>query len=219
MRSAAFPDKDRYKSLHFPAASGQISDTVTVPAITDRGAGWPDSVVIRDQNPSILGWTCGNLVGTAGDVAAFYYDLLAPTATSSERIVSDAARDEMCRFELQTKGWGAGWLSYGAGLMEQVGKEGASMNSSSPSKPGDWNYYIGHGGLTYGFSAEQGYIPKLGAAFVVVANTDHQEFVFTARCRVFEAAAKFLKGEEIYFNCKSFGKATANTESLFEIIV
>lgn len=219
MRSAAFPDRNRYASLRFPAAFGKIADTVTVPALTDRGVGWPDDVVIRDQNPSILGWTCGNMVGTAGDVAAFFYDLLAPTATSSERIISDAARAEMCRFELQTKGWGAGWLSYGAGLMEQVGREGASQNSSSPSGPYDWNYYLGHGGLTYGYSAEQGYIPKMGAAFAVVTNTDRQEFVFSARCRVFEAAAKFLKGEDIYFNCKRFDKESAATHPWFEMIV
>lgn len=219
MRSAAFSDKNRYVSLSFPADSGKIADTVTATALTDRGTGWPDNVVIREQNPSILGWTCGNMVGTAGDVAAFYHDLLAPVVNSSEQIVSDAARAEMMRFELQTKGWGAGWLSYGAGLMEQVGHEGASMNSSSPSKPDDWNYYIGHGGLTYGYSAEQGYIPKIGAAFAVVSNTDHQEFVFTARCRLFEAAAKFLKGEDIYFNCKSIEEVFPNKELLYQMLV
>merc|ERR1712110_805891 len=106
---------------------------------------------IYDQNPTILGWTCGHMVGAAGDVAKFFYDLLDPE--SSNPVVSNASRAEMLRAKPISLGWGHTGLIYGAGLMAMP----ISQNKSyQPDTPSQWGYFFGHGGLTYGFSSNQG---------------------------------------------------------------
>ena len=94
---------------------GLVIKLRTLPGIVSNPL-WPQ-VPIFDQHPSILGWTCGNMVGATKDVAAWFYDLLAPD-TANPKIVSDAARAEMMRLETLTAGWAKGKLKYGAGLME-----------------------------------------------------------------------------------------------------
>ena len=67
------------------------------------------------QSAGITGWTNGNMLGTAIDMARFFWDLLSPA--SPEPLVSEAAKQEMTRFKMMTAGWGAGLMAYGAGLM------------------------------------------------------------------------------------------------------
>merc|ERR1711972_496706 len=62
---AVFPDPLRYPSFKFLTDKGYLSDHLTVPGASVGGM-W-DPATIYNQNPSILGWTCGNLVGTTQD--------------------------------------------------------------------------------------------------------------------------------------------------------
>merc|ERR1711976_953649 len=95
--AAALSAPARYPSLSFPPvglqeANGTISDHLTVPCISSS-SNWPDTL-IGPQNPAILGWTCGSMVGTTLDVARFYFDLLGPEAV----LVSTASRAELIHF-------------------------------------------------------------------------------------------------------------------------
>lgn len=193
----ALPNRSRYPSLRFPPARGaaslahaRMSDTLTV---YGRAAmpSWPHSI-IYDQNPSILGWTCGNMIGAATDVARWYYDLLATPGT----VVSQASLKEMERLEPLTYGWSTG-MPYGAGLM---------LSSLSNNKT---NYTeglaIGHAGLTYGFSSSQGgsasIAPGAKVAFSVATNTDVPFFSTIAGCRMAEIVRKVYTGADAHFNC------------------
>jgi hypothetical protein len=55
-----------------------ISDHLTVPG--KSGGGWSHDpiVTVYNQSSTILGWTCGNIVGTTSDLASFVWDLLGP---------------------------------------------------------------------------------------------------------------------------------------------
>jgi hypothetical protein len=46
-----------------------------------------------EQDASILGWTCGDLVASARDVAKFYWDLISPD--SLNKVVSEASLSSM----------------------------------------------------------------------------------------------------------------------------
>lgn len=199
------PERERYPSLAFPPVTSQsqhdvksssISQNLTVPGETsglfgDKGA------TIFNQHPSILGWTCGNMVGAAGDVARYFYDLFNPQ--SSHPIVSNSSLSEMTRTKPLSIGWG-GKLRYGAGIMEAP----ISQNRSyQPSNSSQWGWYLGHGGMTYGFASQQGYMGPAGAGFSINSNTDSPIFVGLAACKTFEIAAEVIGGQRIYLNCSN----------------
>jgi len=193
LRSMAVPNPNSsYPSLRFMGGKSQhISDALTVPGQVTNSL-WPH-VPIFDQNPSILGWTCGNMVGATKDVAAWFYDLLCPE-TSNPKIVSDDARTEMMRLEVFTAGWMKGRMKYGAGLME--GR--VSRNTSA------WSSFIGHEGQTFGFYSLNGYIPKAKAAFSIALNSDQPGYIgFTTACDMVQLAAKAI-GETVDLQCPPF---------------
>jgi len=202
-----FPDGSQYPSLsfvpltspnHTDVASMKISDKLTVPGHASKIFSGSDATIM-EQNPTILGWTCGHMVGSAGDVGKFFHDLLDENTTRP--IVSPAALFEMKRFKPLTLGWGGGSLWYGAGLMASA----VSMNKSyQPVHPDQWGFYVGHGGLTYGFSSNQGYLPQAQAGFSVTSNTDIPYFSGLATCRMFQIAADVFSQQKVYLNCSMY---------------
>lgn len=200
---AALPNRSRYPSMSFPPVGsklGVLSDFITVPGIiADQKfrAGY-----LYDQNPSVLGWTCGNLVGTTRDVAQFFYDLLHPE--SNHPLVSPQSRDEMTSFQLLSSGWAKGWLNYGAGLIQRdiTGNEWIGRLES----PGRLGFDVGHKGNTYGTITSQRYLGSLGLAYSVATNIDgignslHPMDVMT--CRLHEVVIEVLGGESIDLDCE-----------------
>jgi hypothetical protein len=59
------------------------------------------------------GWTCGNAVASAQDVAKFYWNLLGPYRT----ILSEEAVKTMTDWSVLDFGWDKGKLIYGGSLM------------------------------------------------------------------------------------------------------
>jgi D-alanyl-D-alanine carboxypeptidase len=52
---------------------GPLSSALTVPGVSSG------PVTIFNQDASVLGWTCGNLIAPASEVARFFHDLVGPT--------------------------------------------------------------------------------------------------------------------------------------------
>lgn len=124
VRSSAFAN------THF-ATTGKISDTLTVPGSsfvsTDPRTPPTEVVTVYNQSSSILGWTCGNVVAPALEVARFYNALLAPTAGKVPSIVSKDSLATMTQFNALSIGWAKDYIEYGKGLMI----EGCNRSSSS----------------------------------------------------------------------------------------
>lgn len=196
LRHAAFPNASRYPSLKFPDVTPQHLNTILTSPATSINPQWGTSI-IHDQNPSMLGWTCGNMVGTVQDEARFLYDLL-DSESPYHGIVSSSSLSEMMRLEYLSQGWGAGAIKYGAGLMTQ----NVSYNTSKMVLgPEDWGYAVGHGGETYGFSSCNGYIPKLKAAYSIAMNVDIDQGCAVIQCHMMQIAAQMISGEDAYLNC------------------
>jgi hypothetical protein len=172
----ALPNKEDYPTLQFLGTDGRLSDALTVPGTTDN-LSWGRKTVVSNQTSSILGWTCGNMVGRTLDVAQFFFDLLGP---SSNPVVSEASKEFMCEFAPVTAGWGKEiGMWYGAGLMAEKVADDSS----------DFDYFMGHAGETYGFSSSQGFIPRVNGSFSVVANVDDSMIPDYAVCRIIEQLA------------------------------
>mmetsp|Transcript_90306 Transcript_90306/g.206534 ORF Transcript_90306/g.206534 Transcript_90306/m.206534 type:complete len:404 (+) Transcript_90306:47-1258(+) len=186
LTTAALPDPTRMPSLQFLGQHGPLSQALTAPGWAVNPL-WGSGVVVQNQTASILGWTCGNMVGRAQDVAQFFWDLLGP---SDNRVVSEESLAFMRQYKPMTVGWGKLInLYYGAGLMA------SQAAFKPPANVTDWGFYEGHGGSTYGFSSSQGFIPKVQAAFSVVSNTDNTTYSSLAACRMMVAVAE-ARGEK-----------------------
>jgi CubicO group peptidase (beta-lactamase class C family) len=166
--TAITDDRTSYPSMAFPpkgsSATDKLSAYLTVPGQSVAST-WPKTT-IYEQNPSILGWTCGNMVASPKDVAKFFYHLLDSDVahTDPQPLISDSSRTQMTDMKKLTTGWNAGKLEYGAGLMA------LSYGSSRSSRIS----VLGHEGDTYGFLSSQGYVPSMKAAYSVATNVDNQ---------------------------------------------
>jgi hypothetical protein len=199
MRKAALPDVDRYPSFNFMSGKGVLSDNLTIPGISTSDF-WEDSI-IWGQNPSVLGWTCGNLVANAQDLARWFYDLLDPSP-GHPHIVSGAAREEMMRLDALSYGWGEGAILYGAGLMQVSTDRNRNAGYAIRGSPLDGGYSIGHGGETFGFNSFQGYSAKLGAAYTIVVNNDLSDNAASRTlCYIMEIAGN-ATGVPTLLDCK-----------------
>jgi len=98
------------------------------------------------------GWTCGNLMSSAGDAAFFVRALL-----GGEQVLTAKTLKEMMSFKPLTQGWSTG-LQYGLGLMNLTSKAGEML---------------GHGGETFGFASWTAYDPGLDVGVSVAANTEN----------------------------------------------
>ena len=150
------------------------------------------------QDASILGWTCGNAVASAHDVARFYYQLLGPTGS----ILPAATVKAMQHWHTLDAGWAEGFLDYGTGLMIQ---------NVSPLQSGGWSHrgppprnasasYIGHAGDTYAFQSDNGFFPAYNASISIVANQDTAAPSQFVTCQVVQIVAKHF-GETIDLGC------------------
>merc|ERR1712007_409614 len=98
LAALALSSRNRYPTVSFPTADGgkmpsKLSHYLTVPGNSynpSHGSTWTQ---IYEQNPSIVCYTCGNMVGSTRDVATIFYDLLAPRSNHS--LVSEASLSEM----------------------------------------------------------------------------------------------------------------------------
>merc|ERR1711966_581443 len=104
--------KSRYPSLKLPAAQGALHDWVSVSGVSMSRHSTSAKVSLWDQSPSILGWSCGGMIANTGDVARFFWDLVAPAST--HKIVSDASLKEMSNMKPLNTGHFV--VDYGAGL-------------------------------------------------------------------------------------------------------
>lgn len=175
--SAISPDRSQYSSMRFPPlgnGSQKLSNYLTVPGASIADT-WP-TTTIYDQDPTILGFTCGNMVASPRDVARFFHDLL-----GQQTLVSNASRAIMTDFRTATTGWSAGHLQYGAGLMI---KEYGHVT--------DKVVVHGHEGDTYGFISAQGFIPELGGAFSLATNVDNSAPMKHAACYLLQQARATL---------------------------
>lgn len=172
-----------------------ISDLLTVPGVTGGGWGHLPKVIIYNQSSTVLGWTCGNMVGTTADVASFLWNLLGPDPT----VVPEAQVKQMEVFKPLSVGWAKGYISYGTGLMI----EAATQSVPHPPTFSALGTYMGHGGDTYGFLSEQGIAFGLNASISVIANQDgDSSFVsMSFMCKTIETAAKVLHGSTADLNC------------------
>jgi len=174
-----------------------LQNLLTVPGHT--GGGWAKTppVLIWNQSSTILGWTCGNMVTTALDVAKFMWGLLGPHSD----VLPASTVEEMKHFVPLNKGWAAGSIQYGTGLMI----ESMAYTPGRPPTLPDWGTYIGHGGDTYGFLSEQGIVSGLNASLSIVANQDTDGGIVQqeAFCQSIVVAAKVLLGKTLSFPCRS----------------
>ena len=107
---------------------------------------------------------------------------------------------QMTNFTPLSEGWAKGAIQYGTGMMIQQ----SSPRGPYPPNPQDWGAYLGHGGDTYGFLSEQGWIPQLNATFSVVANQDFVGYFVknVLACNLIQLAAKLLKGVTVDLRCR-----------------
>merc|ERR1712232_1155534 len=174
---------------------GQLKDTISVAGFSTQHSS--EQTVLWEQNPTIMGWSCGGLNANTRDVATFFYDLL--DESSPNPLVSTAARTEMTNLKPLTTGYFK--VDYGAGLMDSAPPV---YNKPTTKGPDDWGYIIGHIGETFAFHAVNGYMPKAKASISIVTNTDAGSgAVDAAACKASEIAAKVLGGETVDLGCSS----------------
>lgn len=172
----------------------RLDASLTVPGHT--GGGWAQTppTSIWNQSSSILGWTCGNMVGTALDVAGFIWDMLGPTP----RVLPAHIVSEMKQFKPLNLGWATGSIQYGTGLMIE-----SVRYTGHPPAPPDWGTYIGHGGDTYGFLSEQGIVSGLNASVAIVANQDTDGGIVQRNsfCKMIQVSASVLLDVKLDLRC------------------
>lgn len=181
----------KFADLHF-VNSGPVNKFVTVPGFSADGGGKE----IVNISANILGWTCGNLAGTSRAMALWMWELLV-----ARSIVGAKALELMADVRPISYGWGHPWLDYGAGLFVQ------QLDFKQLRRPwhyGDWGTTLGHGGDTYGFISDQGFIPQLNATFSWVGNSDGGLSNFDITCSIINVAATVVLGIKEPFRCSPF---------------
>jgi len=133
------------------------------------------------------GYTCGNVVTTAGEVADFVWALYGEASIVSRRSV-DAMSDI--------------WEWYGLG----------TMDLPSYGRAGDAYCRLGHFGVTYGYTANAAYSPSLGYALVWGTNQEDPgqtathgasyDFLMQFDCELMSAVMSVLSnGTHAPLNC------------------
>jgi len=178
--------------IHFPVI-GPLNQSLTVAGASVQYG----KTEVWMQDASFLGYTCGNAVGSAQDMARFLYELLGPTAS----VVSESTLQFMQEWHVLDAGWAAGQLNYGAGLMiqnmsprQKLAGGAAPVLSSSAS-------YVGHAGDTYGFQSDSGFFPAFNASISIVVNQDTEAPDAWMTCHVLQVVARHFGSDED-FGCK-----------------
>jgi len=207
--AAISADSSRYPSMKLPASQGSLKDTMSVAGFA---GGYSGSVTIYDQNPTIMGWSCGGMNANTHDLSKYFYDLL--DESSHHPLVSAAARKEMTNIKELTAGYFK--IPYGAGLMAADVSRSATTTGPVNKSPDDWGYLVGHIGETFAFHAINGYMPRAKAAISVVVNTDGGKHLpMAAACKATEIVAKATEGLALNLDCDSgshsFGRRRRTT--------
>jgi len=193
--SAVFPDQTMFPNTSFPPYGKRNGNSVhklhhylTVPGMSIAST-WPTTTIF-DQDPSFLGWTCGNMVASPTDVARFFYHLMDADASKEHTIISDESRKFMSHMRTATAGWEANRLVYGAGLMALQYGNYAHIDVT------------GHEGDTYGFVSSQGYAPSLKGAYSIVTNIDKNSPLYDTVCLVMSTVHEYVTGKASNFRCQ-----------------
>jgi hypothetical protein len=128
-------------------------------------------------------------------MAQFFWDLLV-----GKSIVSQESLDLMTSMRTINTGWGRGHLNYGGGLFIQQTADNWTADWDPPHY-GDWGTTIGHGGDTYGYLSDQGFIPQLNATWSYTGNTDSGGYAQPISCYVIKAAVNATLGFEPPIKC------------------
>ena len=159
---------------------------------------------VWEQDASILGWTCGNLLTTAREEARFLWDLLGDPASP---VVSAPSRAAMSAVRPLTEGWADRapyWLQYGTGLMVQTVYDGDY--GPGPFEMNGTGAHLGHGGMTYGFFSNSGFFPLVNATMSCGMSQPDIPVGINAQtddvlCAVLQAAAALLHGNNVSLRC------------------
>merc|ERR1711879_921353 len=103
--------------------------------------------------------------------------------------LKDSSRKEMVNFQTLTKGWNAGRLKYGAGLMELAYGHTHRLAVQ------------GHEGDTYGFLSSQGYVPTLKGGYSIVSNVDDSHPTETMACYLLQSVNEVVTGDTNGLGC------------------
>jgi D-alanyl-D-alanine carboxypeptidase len=167
---------DLLQELHHTkfALHGTCKEYGTVHGVTIDA--WPNKLPSDVYAMSCTnGWTCGNLLSSAGDAARFVKALLGP----GERVLSADLQRKMLAVSGLTQGWQVG-LPYGLGTMDFS----RSLNLTDGT-------IVGHGGATYGFLSFTGYMKDIDVGFSIVANIEDPVIRRVARAAVHAVRAHF----------------------------
>lgn len=151
---------------------------------------------IYTQPANILGWTCGNLMASTLDMARFFWELLIKRSVLSESSLHLMMETRDISFGFGRVG-NLVQLRYGAGLMTQQSDYWQIYHSEAPWTYGDWGTTIGHGGDTFGFASDQGYIPQLNATFSWAANSENpgEDFSYFITCNIIKLTSNLVLGK------------------------
>lgn len=178
--------RDLIPGAKFPTAARKLSEDLTVPGYSIDPQFSSEPVTIFEQDASILGFTCGNMVATPTDVARFFYWLLDPKGSQEQPLLSAESQKVMTTTSILTKGWLHGYLAYGAGIQDRA--------YGNRKKPEIQVAVKGHEGATYAFLSASGYAPELNGSFSVIGNTDVGNVPINAACHMLEAVKRVLTG-------------------------
>jgi hypothetical protein len=191
---------DYFKSLGFTKEKYPFTSFNSVGPANEKGLTvvGDDAIFGRDtpifkQDCSIMGWTAGFCSSNAHGIAQFYWDLM-----YNKTLVSQKSIDEMLILSNMTM---EGYATlYGAGLF--VNPMGTKVDFKWPYNLNKTGTYVGHGGETFGYISDQGFVPSLNASFSVImnSNADSLSPSLTVGCPLIQMAYKY-HGLDVDLGC------------------
>lgn len=159
-------------------------------------------IPIWTQDQSIMSWTGGYAVSNGLGIARFLFNLLVPGHMKYLKQSSIDIMNNVSDMNKNSQNGGHNY-QYGLGLMHsQI--PGDFDPNRYPANQYPVGQFVGHDGMTYGFSSTNGYFPAINATLSVIINQD-AEFFFsrnTVACPLVEIIA-FHKGlGKVDLNCQ-----------------
>jgi len=212
-QSKVFPNnlKGRYKHTSFSkgGACNKINKKIAHQFSPSMNGGNPQFEDMYSKS-CLNGWSMGNIVTTAADLATFFYDLFT-LAPSGKGFVKAKTLKQMTSFKPMVDDWcntrdGEGTCQYGLGL----NNEQAFWENPGPGPDGGANdfQFIGHGGMNWGSGATPcGYHKKYKFGFCLAfTSTDGQNCKLgeengqanaEAGCRVYSVVQEAMGGKKL----------------------
>lgn len=205
---ASLDQREVAPTSQFPDLNFINTGTVEKYLTVSGWSAYDEATPVLKQYANVLGWTCGNLVGTTRGMAAWMWDMFV-----ERNIVSAKSYDLMTDTRPISFGWGKNLLDYGAGIFVQ---QTDPSQRKDPLMVSEWGSTIGHGGDTYGFVSDQGFIPQLNATWSWAANSDMCGG-WDITCEMIAAAGELALGQAAPFQCSE--KTTTAKPTEINIIV